>query len=803
MTGLARDLRYAMRVLWRSPGFTITAVLVLALAMGANTAIFSVIEAVLLRPLPYPDSERLCVLWKSIPARAIEWDWTSYPAIRDWREQNHTFSDLAVVLRPEASLFTLASDAAPEKIQGARVSGNFFEVLGVAPQLGRTFSRAETERGENVVVLSDGFWRRRFAASPNILGRSISLDQRSATIIGVMPPAFQFPDQRAQMWMLVTSDPRWSAFERVRVADAFCALGRLRPGVHVEQAQAEMAAISARLARAYAATDANLGVRVVPLARQIAGARVRRALWILGAAVFCVLLMACSNIAGLLVARGVARGRELAVRAALGAGRARLLWQLAAENLVLSVAGGIAGLLCARWTLDALLAFVPADLPRAGDVGINPIVLAFSFGLCLVTGMAFGLWPALQITKTDPSASLTGGGRASSGPGVQRTRGVLVALQFACAIMLLTGAGLLVRSFLLLNATRPGFETSHLLTMTLDVPAGRHDILDQAARRISALPGVLGAAAGEAVLGSFRDHVPNQRILVEGRPETPDIERHGRNVVSDSYFQVVGIPLLRGRLFAAEDDLNRPRAAVINQTMARRFWPAENPIGKRFRQVLPGLDSPWLTVVGVVGDVLYNRDGAVVPLFYLSTRQWPGLVQASLVVRTAADPAGLAPAIRQVVRSVDHSIPSFEIATAEQRLQELDRPRRFETMLITLFAVVALLLSAIGLYGLTSYAVAQRTREIGIRLALGATGGAIVRLVLRQGFAWVLGGAVAGAAGAFAFGRALSASLVGITPADPVTLGAVIVVLAAVAATACSLPTRRAARIDPSLALRH
>ncbi|MCP5112259.1 MAG: hypothetical protein GY953_15655, partial [bacterium] len=385
---LWRDVRYGVRVLWRAPGFTITTVLVLALAMGANSAVFSVIEGVLLRPLPYRDSERLCVLWKSAPKTDIERDWTSYPTTRDWREQSDAFEDLAVVLRPEASTVTLQSQTGREKIQGSKVSANFFETLGVRPLLGRGFSSDDEQPGDdNVVVLSHGFWQQWFGGSTAVLGRTLQLDDRTSTVIGVMPSSFQFPDKEVKLWLPLTSDSRWSQYQRVRIADAFCAVGRLKPGRSVEEARAEMRAISARLAERYPVTDADLGVSVVPLFDQIAGPGVRRALWTLGAAVFFVLLIASSNIASLLVARGTGRRRELAVRAALGAGRGRLFSQLAAETVLLSLAGGVGGVLLAHAGLDALLALAPADLPRSGAVGINGGVLAFHFGLCLLIGI--------------------------------------------------------------------------------------------------------------------------------------------------------------------------------------------------------------------------------------------------------------------------------------------------------------------------------------------------------------------------------------------------------------------------------
>ncbi len=547
-----QDLRYGAKVLCRSPGFSITAILVLTLAIGANTAVFSVIEGVLLRPLPYSAPDRLCLLWKSIPQRNIEWDWTSALTIRDWREQTEVFEDLAMILRPEGSKVTMRDDSGTEKLQGSIVSGNFFDLLGARPLLGRTFSRDEARRGENVAVLSYGFWQRRFGASNSVLGKTIPLDGRSALIIGVMPPSFEFPDKKAELWLLLTADPRWPTFQmqQFRIADAFCAVGRLKPGKPVEQARAEMKAISARLAQQHPATDTGLGVRVIPLFDQIAGPQVRSALWILGAAVLCVLLIACSNIASLLVARSAARRRELAVRAALGAGRRRLIQQLATESILLLLAGGIGGVVLAYGGLHSLLTLAPADLPRSNGIGINGIVLGFSFGLCLLTGLIFGLLPALQITRIEAQSGLHDRGRSSSpGPGVRRLRGALVATQYALAIVLLTGAGLLIRSFLLLNAVERGFD------------------------------------------GSFRGNAPNQNIVVECRPFAQDPTLHARNIVSEGYFRLLGIRLREGRLFSDEDVAGKPAVAVINEKMAHHFWPSDSALGKRFKQVLPGMDE--------------------------------------------------------------------------------------------------------------------------------------------------------------------------------------------------------------------
>jgi putative ABC transport system permease protein len=804
-----QDLRYGARMLVKSPGFTLVAALTLALGIGANTAIFSVIEAALLRPLPYQNSERLCMLWKSVPARNIEWDWSSYPMIRDWREQSKSFEDMAVILRPDGSEVILQSDAGPEIIQGSKVSGNFFEMLGVRPLLGRAFTDDEARRGDDVVVLSYGFWQRRFGGDGAALGRSIKIDNRSATVIGVMPPSFQFPDKSAQLWLLISADVRWAKFQEFRFTDPFSALARLKSGVSIEEARAEMNAVASRLAQQYPATDANLGVRVTPLFDQIAGSQLRRALWILGGAVLCVLLIACSNIASLLVARGAARRKELAVRAALGASTWRLLRQLATENILLSLLGGLVGLSFAHWALRALLALVPEDLPRADGVAINGMALAFAFTLCLLTGVAFGLLPALQITRGNLRANLSESGRsASTGAGVRRARGLLVAAQFTLAIVLLTGAGLMVRSFLLLDAVKPGFDTTNLLTMDVECPESRWSdktrsriFFEDAIQKVGQLPGVRGVAVGRAVYGSFKGRVPNQNIVIEGKPATPDPERHGLSGVSDDYFRVMGIPLRQGRLFTSEDHSDSPPVAVINEAFARRYWPSESPLGKRFKRVLPGMDGEWITVIGIVGDVAPNRDGRTYPALYRTIRQW-SWPNETLVVRTETPPLELAAAVRRAVRSVDSTVPDFEITTVEQALAKLDRTRKFQTQLIGAFAVTALLLSALGLYGLMSYLVAQRAKEIGIRVALGAQRRDVLKLVIGQGMAVALAGVSLGLAAALAVTQLMKSLLFGVTATDPATFAGVATLLAAVALLACYIPARRGAKVDPTVALR-
>jgi putative ABC transport system permease protein len=516
--------------------------------------------------------------------------------------------------------------------------------------------------------------------------------------------------------------------------------------------------------------------------------------------------MTCLNVAGLVLTRGAARRRELAVRTALGAGRGRLVAQLLTENLILSFAGGALGLAFAVVAVHALLAITPADL-RLDDIGVDPGLLAFAAIVSGVSGLSFGLAPALRLARRDPQEVLHSGGRGSSaGPGQSRSRGILVAAEFAVAVVLLAGSGLLMRSFLLIQAVPLGFDPTHLAIMDLHLPLPAYDrgervrsFLEQAIQRISSLPGVTGAAVG----GLFSEHQPNSIIRIEGRPDAAvNPEPHGRQYVSSDYFRLLGIPLYRGRTFTAEDNAHSLRAAVINRTMARHFWPTTDPLGKRFKQVLPGLDEDWLTVVGVVGDVLLNgRESRVVPMFYRPQSQI-GFADTSLLVRTAGDPHSLAAAIRREVRSLDRAVPYFEIATVEQRLEAMEASRRFETKLLSIFAGLALLLAIVGIYGLLHYAVTQQTREVGIRIALGAQRASVVRLILWQGLGWAALGVGSGVAIALVATRLLASLLYGITATDPWTFAGVAALLLLAGAIASSLPARRAAGIDPLVALR-
>jgi predicted permease len=796
MSSCGADFRYALRTLRANPGFAFLAILLIALGIGANTAMFSVIEAVLLRPLPYREPSRLCMVWKSVPSKNLDWDWTGYPAIQDWRRQNHVFEDVVAVARPEASVVALTGVAEPRRIQSAKVEGNLFTLLGANPLWSRTFSQSEGRRGDNVAILSYGFWQRHFGASTDVLGRTLEIDHHRCTIIGVMKPSFQFPSKDTQLWLLISADTRWPKFQQFRFADAFTAIARLKSGVSLTQARAEMDVLAERMAIQYPATDAGLGVRVVPLAEQVAGPQVRRALWILLAAVLSVLLITCTNVANLLLARGTARSREFAIRAALGARPARLVRQLLTESVVISAAGGFFGLIVTAIGLKILLALAPADLPRLDEIRINTVVLAFTLVLSVGTGLFFGLFPARQAARRDAQEALKDGGRTGSARGSMRVS--LVAAQYALALVLLTGSGLLVRSFLALRAVTPGFDTHRLLTFTVELPDGLYGekarvIFDRAIEAIDRLPGVQSAAVG----GTFHSHIPNGVITVEGRAPDDREPFTGWNV-SPEYFKTIGLPLQRGRVFSSTDT----SGVVISESMARRFWPGQEPLQKRFKRSLPGLDEGnWDTVIGVVGDRLVSGPGSsMLPTMYELDA---GRSSTTMVVRTLTDPLPLAPAVRQAVRSIDSEIPYFAITTADRQMLELQAPRRFETTLLTIFAVLATLLAAVGIYGLLHYSVAQKRKEIGIRLALGAHKSDVVRHVLSQGLRGVALGLLVGMAVSYAATRVLASALYGVAATDPITFAGVVILLIIVALAASSQPARQAIKLDPIATLRH
>ena len=813
MQTLLQDLRYGIRMLLKNVGFTAVVVVTLALGIGANTAIFSVIDAVLLRPLPYQDPGRLAVLWTDDPKHNIHEEGTSYLNFLDWKAQSQVFQDMAYCSRSDP--VNLMGVEEPERIVGAAVSANFFRLLGVRPFLGRGFTQEEMDRSEAVVVLSYELWQRRFGASLDAIGKVLEMDGRNSRVIGVTPKGFHFPTRNTDLWEPLTAFPRWRFVVSERYSDFGLVVGRLKPNVTFTQARAEMTTIGHRLERMYSnpadpdwADFAGFGVNVVPLGIQITGRETRAALWVLFGAVIFVLLIACANVANLLLARGTGRKREFAVRMALGAGRPRLIRQLLTESAVLSLLSLLLGLLLATAGVRALLALGPRNIARLEQVGIDTSVFAFTVCLSLLAGTLFALPPALKVSRSDPREFLNSGGRSlSAGFAGQRARSLLVVAEFSLSVALLTGAGLLIRSLQRVQAVDPGFLTDHVLTMRIELPPakGGSQAIAFYQGLIERIQGLLGVRAAGAIDDLFVTRNPDHVITIEGRGATGGEggEQLIANDISPGYFRAIGVPLLRGRLFSDQDlekERNSPLVVIINETMSRRFWPGEDPVGRRFKPGGPRSEAPWRTVVGVAGDM--HRQGLekkpISEIFYPAFRR--GM---DLVVRTTSDPLLLASTVRAEIRSEDKTAAVLKVAPLEQRLGETVSQRRFETGLLGLFSAVALVLTGIGIYGLMHYSVAHRTHEIAIRMALGAQARDVLGMVLRQGLQLALMGLMAGFILMLWLTETISSMLYGITPADPVTLLAVSSLLIIVALLASYFPARRAAKIDPMAGLQY
>ena len=790
---ISGDLRHALRLFWRRPGFSAVVVLTLALGIGANSAIFSVINAVLLRPLPYVAPESLAMLWSEDSTHGLKEGHVSLLNFADWKSRSHTFKDMTVFI---GQTFLLGNnDGPPERMRSARVPANFFPLLGVEPILGRVFSGDEERRREAVAVLSYGLWQRRFGGSPNVLGSDIVKDGRKSRIIGVMPASFQFPFPDTQVWEPITTHPYWVARDRTnpRTASDWYVLGQIRAGVTWKEAQSEMNGIARQLEAEYRENRNRPEISVVPLPKQTTG-RVQLSLAVLFGSVFLMLLIACINVANLLLARGSAREREFSVRRALGAGRGRLAAQLLTESLVLSAAGGALGLALAAAALKALIAFAPSGIPRLGEARIDPQVLLFTLAVSLFSAIVSGLWPAMR-NGTMLSRSRQWTTMANRG-----IRNMLVVGEFSIALVLLAAAGLMVRSFLLLQTVDPGFRPENLLIMRIDLHVGRTAAQEvayfrDAIERVRTIPGVLSAGA----ISGFLRSDPEDAVQIEGRaPQQPG---PCDDLIAGPFFETAGIPLQKGRFFSDQDRAGSPPVAIVNETMAKTYWPREDPIGKRFR--FPGGElSPWTTVVGVTGDM--HRQGLekqVVPqVFRPDAQQSEDMLE--IIVRTSGDPRAMAGAVQSQIQSLDKSVAKFQVTTVEQQLGQETAERRFQTSLIGLFSLAALVLSAIGIYGLMHYFVVQRTNEIGVRMALGARSGNVLGLVLRQGMTLAGVGIIVGILGALTLTRLLSGLLFGVTPTDPVTFAATPAILFGVAVLACWIPARRAAGIDPVRALR-
>jgi len=787
-------------MLLKNRGFAAVAVIALALGIGANTAIFSVVNTVLLRSLPYDDPDRLMVVKENKLPQFPEFS-VSPGNFLDWQKQNASFEKLAAVQGSSYNLVT--GDAEPERLDGARVSAGLFEMLGVKPVQGRTFLEEEDQPGhQNVVVLSSNLWKRRFGSDPNIIGQSITMSAASYSIIGIMPPSFQFPDRNSELWTPIAFTAAQAQQHGSHYVSVF---GRLKPGVTTEQARTEMSAIAARLAEQYPSSNAGWSTIVVPM-QEFEVRDIKPALLVLLGAVAVVLLIACANVANLLLARSTARQREIALRTALGASRRRVVRQLLTESVLLAVVGGGAGLLLAAWGTQSLLALAPEDLPRVKDVALDGRVLGFTLLVTLITGIVFGLVPALQASRPNLNETLKEGGRGTTG-GRHRIRSSLVITEVALALVLLVGAGLLIRSFIRLQQVNPGFNTKNAMSANVALPGRKYPNSDQhltfftqLIEKIAALPGVVAVGASQS-LPIQGDYLVG--FTIQGRPPNPPGEDKSTNyyAVTPDYFRAMGIPLLRGRLFTKQDSKNAPRVAVINETMARTYFPDEDPIGKGI-SLSQGTEA-FREIVGIVGDVKqYGLAQPTTLQTYEPYLQMP-FSSVTLVVRTEGNPAALSGPIRSEVLALDKEQPVSRIRTLDQIISGSVQQQRFTMLLLGVFAAVALILAAVGLYGVMSYAVTQRTHEIGIRMALGANTGNVLRLVVGHGMLLALIGVFIGLAGAFAFTRLISKLLFAVSTTDPVTFAGISVLLTGVALVACLVPARRATKVDPMVALRH
>jgi predicted permease len=803
-----QDLRYGARSMVRSPGFTAVAVIALALGIGANAAIFSVVNAVLLRPLAYRDSDRLVTILHGGD------DPVAVANYIDWRNQSQSFEAMAAADYWSANLTGLDH---PDRLLGLKVTQNLLPMLGVQPFLGRLFVKGEDEVGaEHEVILSYNLWQRRFSGDPNILGKAMVLNGNSYVIVGVMPQGFRF----APFW--ATHAELWvpNAFgDRIhnRGGNSLRVFARLKGGVSLAQSRAEIASITARLQQQFPGTNGN--VVVMPLKEKVVG-KIETPLLVLLGAVGFVLLIACANVAHMLLSRAAARQKEIAVRTALGARRFRVIRQLLTENLLLAVIGGGLGLLLAVWGIRTLVALSPGDIPRLDSVAIDTRVMLFLFGATLLTSVAFGLAPAMQASAVNLSDTLKEGGRGSS-DGIRRNRlrSFLVATEFALALVLLIGAGLMIRSFYALRAVDPGFNPHDVVSMVVSVagsnearPGRRETFYREVLEKVRALPGI-EAAGGINHLPLIGD-MWGWPFVIEGRP-TPrpgEFPTAVYRIAAPGYFDAMRLPLLQGRDIAASDDSKAPGVVVINEKAARAYWPNENPIGRHISFTSDSKPPVWLTIIGVTKDAVegdWQREPY--PEAYLAAFQNTEYLESpgtqfqylTLVARARTDPGALASTIKDTVWSIDRNLPVSEVVTMDEVVDQANAEPRFEMLLLAVFAVVALVMAAVGIYGVMSYSISRRTHEIGIRVSLGATRGEILLLVLRQGMVLALTGAAVGIMGALLLGRLMAKLLYGVPATDPLTFAGVATLLLAVAVIASYLPARRAMRVDPIVALRY
>jgi putative ABC transport system permease protein len=816
MENLLHDVRYGIRMLLKQPGFTAVAVITLALGIGANTAIFSVVNGLLLRPLPYANSDRLAIIWTHSPGANVAQDWPSpgqYVAIKS---QTSVFEDIAITQGGNSNLTGLG---APEQVGAVATSSVLFPLLGVKPAIGRAFLSEEDGPGKpKAAILCYGFWQRRFGGDPGAIGQSLTIDGDSYAVVGIMPADFVLSYEvmptvgtMSQADVLVTLPFDAEGLSQ-QGDENYNILARLKPGVTIAQAQAELDGVVSSLERQFPQhypASRRFSFSVTPLLEQVVG-DVRPALLILLGAVACVLLIACANVANLLLARAAAREKEIAIRTAIGAGRGRLVRQLLTESVLLATVGGATGLLLAGWTLDGLRWLSPSSIPRLQSITIDGWVLAFTFTVALLTGILFGLAPALRASRVNLNETLKEGGRSLVASGNHRLRSALVVTEVALSLVLLIGAGLLIRSFMRVQQVEPGFSPHNILSMRLSVGGTAYEKMpkrlvfyEQLWDRIRQLPGV-ESAGGVSVL-PLSGSLSWGSISIEGYvPEAgQSMIQADRRFATVGYFETMKIPLIAGRFFSEQDTPDSLKVAIVDENLARSYWPGDDPLGKRLKAGSPDSKNPWLTVVGVVATVKqYALDSDSRVTFYTPHKQSPaGTLYA--IVRTSIDPRGTAASVAGVAREMDPNVPIYDVKIMAERLSESLARRRFAMLALGVFALVAMVLAAVGIYGVMSYSVTQRTREIGIRMALGAQTKGVVTLIVGQGMLMASVGVAIGLAGALAATRVMASLLFGVTATDPVTFVGIGLLLAAVAFFACYFPARRATKVDPMVALRH
>jgi putative ABC transport system permease protein len=801
-----QDLRFGLRLLLKKPGFTVIAVLSLALGIGANSAIFSLVDVVLLKQLPFREPDRLVVVWEEAARIGFPRNTPAPGNYADWKAQNQVFEDMAAVTWRS---FNLTGDGEPERIPGQAVTANFFQLLGVAPQHGRSFLQEEDQPGGNKVVLvSHGLWQTRFGGDPGTVGTNILLDGQKHTVVGIMPPGFQFLGREIGLWVPV-------AFSKEALADRgshyLTVLARMKPDATLAQAQADVAVISRRISRNFPREAFKLGSVLISLREQLAG-EVRPALLVLLVAVGFVLLIACANIANLLLSRGAVRYKEIAVRSALGAGRWHIVRQLLTESVLLAVVGGLAGLLFARASFSFLTQLVPDGISLTAQLRMDVKVFGFTLLLSLLTGILFGMAPALQAAKVDLNEALKlGGGRTGSGLGHRRLRNVLVVAEVSLALVLLTGSALLIKTFLHLRSMNIGLRPDNVLTVRTMLARNKYVELpkraafyEQVLERVRSLPGVVGSGYTTAVPLTWKGGTNG--FWIEGREQLPGQDANHRQV-SSGYMETMGMTLQRGRFFNQHDSSTSQPVVIINATMARQYWQGESALGKHLRIGGNESQNPWHTIVGVVEDVKQmgleapGKAEMYFPYSQMADSFWAA--PRDLTIRTSGDPMQIAAAVRQAIWSVDRDQPVSNIRTMKDILGEEVIQRRIGMTLLGTFAALALLLASIGIYGVLSWVVAQRTQEIGIHMALGAQRQHVFRMVVGDGMRLAVTGVVIGLAASYGLTRLMSSLLFGVSASDPMTFASVPMILLIVALAACSAPARRAIRTDPMVALRY